>query len=104
MTPLEDASALDDPVGIEAEAGVQMIVGDDGVRNVAPRPDDPNSHERTATRTRTWDTILAHDVFHRDAITDGWLIHPSHGEDCIDPRRHLLRIQRRFARSSRRSR
>ena len=35
VAAFEDAGALDDPVGIEAEAVEQVVVGDDGVRHVA---------------------------------------------------------------------
>ena len=40
VAAFEDAGALDDPVGIEAEALVQMVVGDDGVGDVAAGAED----------------------------------------------------------------
>ena len=48
----EDAGALDDPVGIEAEALVQVVVGDDGVGHVAARADDAEAGQTAAAWPR----------------------------------------------------
>ncbi len=48
----EDAGALDDPVGVEAEAGVQVIVADDHVRHILSGPDNLHAHQRPTLRPR----------------------------------------------------
>src|SRR5439155_8356452 len=48
VTALENAGPLHDPIGIEAEALVEMVVGDHGVGNIAARSDDPHSGQTTA--------------------------------------------------------
>ena len=49
---LEDAGALDDPIAIEAESLIEMIVGDDGVGHVAARRQDAHTGERATGWTR----------------------------------------------------
>ena len=49
MTALEDAGPLDDPVRVEAEARVEVVVADDGVGNIATRPEYAHAHQAAAT-------------------------------------------------------
>ena len=50
VAAFQDAGALDDPVRVESEAGVQVIVADDHVRDVLPGTDDPDAHQGSALR------------------------------------------------------
>ena len=59
VAAFEDAGALDDPVGVEAEAGVEVVVADDHVRHVLPGADDPDAHEGPAFRPGRW-SFAAH--------------------------------------------
>ena len=52
MPALENAGTLDDPLGVEAEAGVEVFVADDRVRHVTAGSDNPHAHQSTATRAR----------------------------------------------------
>ena len=45
VAAFQDAGALDDPVGVEAEAGVEVVVADDHVRDVLAGADDPDAHQ-----------------------------------------------------------
>ena len=54
VAAFEDASALDDPVGVEPEAGVEGVVADHHVRDVLPGADGPDAHDRPALRARQW--------------------------------------------------
>jgi hypothetical protein len=57
---LEDACALDDPIGIAAQFGVQLLVGDDHLGNIASRGKNPDSPKATATRTLGSRSIFGH--------------------------------------------
>src|SRR5581483_1610345 len=52
VAALEDAGPLDDPVGVEPEAGVEVVVADDHVRDVFAGPDNPDAHQGPAPRPR----------------------------------------------------
>ena len=52
VAAFEDAGALDDPVGVEAEALVQVVVGDDGVGDVAAGAEDAHARQAAAARAR----------------------------------------------------
>ena len=52
VAAFEDAGALDDPVGVEAEAGVEVVVADDHVGDVLAGADDPDAHQGPALRPR----------------------------------------------------
>ena len=45
VAPLENSCAFDDPIGVEAEPLVEMIVGDDGVGNIAAGGQDANARQ-----------------------------------------------------------
>ena len=62
VAAFEDAGALDDPVGIEAEALVEMVVGDDGVGNVAAGAEDAHARQAAAARTGQWSAFFAHGI------------------------------------------
>ena len=51
VAALEDAGPLDDPVGVEPEPGVQVVVGDDAVGDVLAGADDPDPHQGPAPRS-----------------------------------------------------
>ena len=69
VAAFEDAGALDDPVGIEAEALVQVIVGDDGVGHVAAGAEHAHPHQTTTARSREGDAFFAHE--NRTACYEG---------------------------------
>src|SRR5947209_7024867 len=56
----EDAGALDDPVRIVAEAGVQMRVGDDRVGDVTASREHAHAGQAAATRSGRWGAFFAH--------------------------------------------
>ncbi len=57
----QDAGALDDPVGIEAELLMQMLVRDDAVRHIAARREDAHAGESAAARSRRRRTFFVHE-------------------------------------------
>ena len=57
----EDAGALDDPVGVEAEALVEMVVGDDGVGDVAAGAEHAHAHQTATARAGQGDSFFAHE-------------------------------------------
>src|SRR5206468_4282805 len=56
---------LDDPVGVEAEALVQVTVVDDRVGDIAAGSDDADSGQAAAARARRRVTIIAHENLDR---------------------------------------
>src|SRR5438132_3244199 len=65
MAALADAGALHDPVGVEAEALVQMVVGDDGVRDVAAGAEDAHPHQAATTRAGLTGAFTVHESLDR---------------------------------------
>ena len=65
MATFENARAFDDPVGVEAQALVEVIVGDNGVGNVAAGA--YNAHAGQAAAARTWQrrSLIAHEIHRR---------------------------------------
>ena len=61
VAAFQDAGALDDPVGVEAEALVQVVVGDDGVGDVAAGAEDADAHQTAAARARQRRAFFAHE-------------------------------------------
>ena len=57
----EDAGALDDPVGIEAEPLVEMVVGDDAIGHVAAGRQDANAGQAATARSRGWVSFFVHE-------------------------------------------
>ena len=67
VASFENAGALDDPVGIEAEPLMQMVVGDDAIGNVAARGEHADAGQTAAARSRGWGTFIVHDTKPRSA-------------------------------------
>src|SRR5436309_9455765 len=60
MAALHDAGALDDPVRIETQPVMKVIVGDDSVGDVAAGADDAHAGETATARTRLRRSFVAH--------------------------------------------
>jgi hypothetical protein len=55
-----DAGALDDPVGIEAQALVEMIIGNDRIRHIASGCQNAQSREASTAWSWGWGTFFIH--------------------------------------------
>ena len=66
VAAFEDAGALDDPVGIEAEPLLKVFIGNHRVRNVTAARQDANTCQASAARSRQRRTFFAHGNLNRD--------------------------------------
>ena len=65
MAAFQDTGALDDPIGIETEALVEMVVGDDGVRHITAGGDDADAGQASAAGARQSRTFVIHATANR---------------------------------------
>jgi len=61
MPTFEDSRALHDPVGVESEPLVEVLVRDHRIGHVAAGGEDADALEATAAWSRRWGTFIVHE-------------------------------------------
>ncbi len=74
VAAFEDAGALDDPVGVEAETVEQVLVGDDRFRDVVTGSQNAHPHQTPAARTRKGGAFFTHEIGPPPRETEGALV------------------------------
>jgi hypothetical protein len=67
VATFQNASALHNPVGIEAQTGVEVVVSNNHIRHVFARADDPDAHQGSALRPGRW-SLAAHRFDARNGV------------------------------------